>query len=134
MNNEKALLSIKYLICSKIDGNWGAGDNHLIALEILQGIDPTDERVKSLYENLKKRSERYDERANNPETRKHREEQSKKLHERFPSIPNYSMEQLKPESVYRDEGKDEAEYYASQIKEKFGEEYLDKLVSLEFDW
>lgn len=127
MNKEQAILSEKYTTCFMIDSNWGAGDNHLVKLEMLCAKYPDDEVIKKLYEHLKKYSKDYDQRANDPIIRKQHDERYRALHIEIPSIPIYTMEDLKAECVYRDEGKEEAEHYAKLIEEQYGKEYLEKL-------
>jgi len=106
LDEEKALLCLKWLIVENIDGNWGAGDKHLFMLKILMALDPDDKVIKELYDRLV---------------------EYKALIEK--DNPNIKREQY-VELLYRDEGQDEAKYYAKIIKEKYGEEFFDKLLDV----
>jgi len=97
IDREKALLCLKWLIVSNIDGYWGAGDAHLFMLRLLQALDPDDETIENLYNHLKAKAEA------------------------CAGSPSYE------EDVYRDEGKEEAQKYEEEIKRRYGEEFFDKL-------
>lgn len=105
MNKEQALLVLKYMIVSRIDGYWGAGDAHLAVLEMLCALDPEDQTLKALYERLKARSDGYSGPA-----------------------------EMKTESVYRDEGKEEADKYATEIMQRYGKEFFDLFWDEVWDW
>jgi len=118
MDKEQALLSLKWLITDRIDGYWGAGDAHLPMLDLLVGLDPDDEKIKALALRLRQRSTEYDQRtAQEPDETKRKQRQ-----------------EWKAENIYRDEGKEEATYYANLIKQKYGQEYFDKLEDTSLDW
>jgi len=102
---EQALLLLKYVVVSRIDGYWGAGDAHLKALEVVTALDPEDTRLKALYERLKEESESYGGKDN-----------------------------YKAEYVYRDEGKEEAEVYLIKIKLEFGEDFANRLFDFLWDY
>jgi hypothetical protein len=117
MDKEQALLSLKWMITNNIDGNWGAGDAHLIALEILHGLDPLDLNIHRLLTGLKDSSRRYDE-----ETAQITDEQKKKQYQEY-----------KAESIYRDAGKIETDAYEKLIKERYGEQYFDQLWNANYE-
>lgn len=102
---EQALLLLKYAVVSRIDGFWGAGDAHLKALEAVMALDPEDQILKLLYERLKQRSEAYG-----------------------------GADSYKAESVYRDEGKQEADAYLIKIKLEFGEDFAQRLWDFIWDY
>ena len=110
LDKEKALLCLKWMIVEHIDGYWGAGDKHLFMLKILMAIDPNDKVIKELYDRIIK---------------------NKALIEK--DTPNIKHE-IYVESLYRDEGQDEAKYYEKIIKEKYGEEFFDKLFDVYFSY
>jgi hypothetical protein len=93
------------MIVARIDGNWGAGDAHLTMLEMLCALDPEDQTIKALYERLKDRSNKYS------------------------GKPDW-----KAESVYRDEGKEEAGKYAEEIMQRYGKEFFDLFWDEVWDW
>ena len=97
LDKKEALLVLKYIIVSNIDGSWGDGDVHLFMLRILLSLSPNDKVLEKLYLRLEEKSLRYAE-------------------------SDYYAEM-----VYRDEGKDEAEFYANEIKKKLGEDFFNEL-------
>ena len=105
LDKEQALLVLKYMIVDRIDGYWGAGDAHLTMLEMLCALDPEDQTIKALYERLKARSEGYS-----------------------------GVAEMKTESVYRDEGKEEASKYAAEIVQRYGKEFFDLFWDAVYDW
>lgn len=113
LDKEQALLVLKYMIVSRIDGYWGAGDAHLTMLEMLCALDPEDQTLKALYERLKARSDRY---SGPPD----------------PVLSPPGM--VKAESVYRDEGKEEADKYAAEIVQRYGKEFFDLFWDKVWDW
>jgi len=110
LDKEKALLCLKWMIIEHIDGYWGAGDKHLFMLKILMALDPDDKVIKELYDRIVK---------------------NKALIEK--DSPNIKHE-IYVEDLYRDEGQDEAKYYERKIKEKYGEEFFDKLFDVYFSY
>lgn len=109
MDKEQALLSLKYILCSKIDFNWGAGLVHINSIELLCGLDPNDEMLKTLLKRLKTRYEQ--------------------IKQRYLDTDTYKQfgESMIVEATFRDEGKDEAEYYGKIIAKKYGKTYLEEL-------
>jgi hypothetical protein len=103
-DKEKALLCLKWFITRFIDGSWGAGDTHLFMLRLLIALDPEDKVLRGLYERIIEKVE---------------------MIER--NTPNLVKDKIYAEDVYRDEGRDEAKYYAKIIKEKYGEEFFKRL-------
>jgi len=97
VDRKKALIVLKYIIVSNIDGEWSLGDYHLFVLRILLSLSPEDKVLEKLYLHLEEKSMRY-------------------------ADSDYYNEM-----VYRDEGKEEAEFYANEIKKKLGEDFFNEL-------
>jgi hypothetical protein len=109
MDKEQALLVLKHMIVAYIDGYWGAGDSHLTMLEMVCALDHEDQMLQALYERLKARSERCS------------------------AKEGYTAE-MKAESVYRDEGKEEADKYEAEIVQRYGKEFFDRFWDAARNW
>jgi hypothetical protein len=116
-DREKALLCLKWMVTFQIDGHWGAGDAHLFMLRLLMGLDPEDERIRELYERLSSKAKLF-----------------------RPDISETTVTGLKydekmyAEDVYRDEGKEEAEYYEQEVVKRYGKEFFGRLLDTFLDW
>jgi glutamine phosphoribosylpyrophosphate amidotransferase len=104
MNKEKALLVLKYIFTADIDGSWDDGDIHLLRLKILHALSPEDKVIEDLLKHLEEKSENY---ANSS---------------------NYA------EDVFKDEGILEANFYAEEIKRKYGEDFFKEVKKLAGFW
>jgi hypothetical protein len=116
-DKKKALLCLKWMITFQIDGHWGAGDAHLFMLQLLIGLDPEDDRISKLYERLSSRAKLF----------------QSDIGETTVTGLKYN-EKMYAEDVYRDEGKEEAEYYEQEIIKRYGKEFFDKLLDAFLDW
>jgi hypothetical protein len=116
-DREKALLCLKWMVTFYIDGYWGAGDAHLLMLQLLMSLDPEDDRIRKLYERLSNKSKMF--RSDIGKTTKTGLKYEPKMY---------------AEDVYRDEGKEEAHHYEQEIINRYGKEFFDKLLDTFLDW
>jgi hypothetical protein len=109
-NSELGPLLLKYLVCRHIDGSWGDGDEHLENLKLLYSLLP-DSTLKTLIARIEK-SKSWIEKNKDPE-----------LYEEYGEL-------YITDTIYRDEGKVEAEYYKDQIISLFGQETFNLIEKL----